>query len=148
MSQVGWGCFGLGGSSIRDTPTALLEVTVPDVPEHLRYRRSVDLPLPRPHPHPRPDSAIATSAGPDRQGPQPERPLVATFTENDASMRQPVSPKRAPDDQGPKPRQEAEVRGPSKHRARRESSGQNLTGETFCTTMSPPSSNLQTLTAL
>ena len=130
MSQVGWGCVGWGDSSIRDTPTALLEVTVPDVPEHLRYRRSVDLPPPRPHPRPRPDSAISTSAGPDRQGPQPERPLVATFTENDAARRQPVSPQRAPDDQGPQPLQEAEVRGPSKHRARRESSGQKWTGET------------------
>ena len=130
MSQVGWGCAGWGDSSIRDTPTALLEVTVPDVPEHLRYRRSVDLPPPRPHPRPRPDSAISTSAGPDGQGPHPERPLVATFTENDAARRQPVSPQRAPDDQGPQLRQEAEVRGPSKHRARRESSGRKWTGET------------------
>ena len=126
MSQVGWGCVGWGDSSIRDTPTDLIEVTVLDVPEHLRYRRSVDLPPPRPHPRHRPDSAIAISAGPDGQGPQPERPLVATFTENDAARRQPVSPQRAPDDQGPQPRQEAEVRGPSKHRARRESSGQNM----------------------
>ena len=124
MSQVGWGCVGWKISSIRNTMTALLKVTVTLLPVHLRFRRSAD--LSRLHSQ----SAFFASVGPDVQNFERDLSFVDEYRENAATEKRSIGPQNDQGNQGAELRQETEVHGTSKHRERRQSPGQKWTGET------------------